>query len=983
MNRFMTIAIASLVIATASAVELSAQSSTVPTTYPAEVSKLTALAWQYRNQGDSGLNDAKALGQYVAQKYATDSAAGQVNWDDWSGLASAIAPYLPDATRTTMAQDLVQKFASTTDAVKLLTGGKLQGVASTLKALGQSASASSLCATWINSSDAYKSMTSDNLGDISGLVTGSDDASKSARQRLIDLVQTKYLADPAAARTVSCGNWNRIIRGFAGDLSADQVSQWIAGIRAAYPNSSDVWSGLKYSDITAIYYALEKLGDKDAPGFLAAFVNGGTSWQSWPAEELRGLIYDLCKGTTDACKTARSAVALRAQSAFMTDAAAVRKAGIVLWETIAGHMGQELSPDTRSAIASKLREAFATDQPTLAAMSAAEFQRLAGVLRQLGDTGVSALASSLVTGCTTWQSWKPQDVLCLAQLVGTGEGGTGARQALMSFVNGKLLVDATSTKSLAILDWGSLYHVLRGDFDPQTTNLWAAHLHEAYAPAAAGMTGTEFHMLLSMLQFCGDSGVPQMVETLVNGGTSWQSWDAPTVVRLAQIIREDYATDAGMAARGRLVGHIQNRILADVKSTQAVSLRSWPYLATLLAQQSADVRSADARALVTAFGGSSEALSALKADDFRALVDAVTSLDSKQASALVLAYLAGPDSRAGAPGELTVAVSLAAAGDKTAMTGMLADLDKQWQDQNAQTPIGWKDCQAIATAWRSLGNMPKAQDWAMKAYNVVLGTDEARISADVRTLANISSLLEHVKLTGTGKGYSGFAQAATRLIRDGQLDRSEEYLTMAIPLGTPETRQIVQNDLTDAGGALRLAAAKVLAWAYSEAGQIDDWRKTLDAKLGDSNLAGDEKARRLMARAYAESLASGEFSPLAGKKWLDDALVAASTEGVRLDVVETLAGGFAQIGRHDTALDFLDSVAGQFTSDDGASKIAALKDQIRQAKTQYAVAKTASKARQERAIQQAWISELQRRLAAAQSRGDNQEVQRLKKILGQ
>ena len=61
-----------------------------------DVAGLTALAKQYVARGVDGIDDCKALSAYVAQRYATDSAAGNVDWVRWLDMTLALSPYFSD-----------------------------------------------------------------------------------------------------------------------------------------------------------------------------------------------------------------------------------------------------------------------------------------------------------------------------------------------------------------------------------------------------------------------------------------------------------------------------------------------------------------------------------------------------------------------------------------------------------------------------------------------------------------------------------------------------------------------------------------------------------------------------------------------------------------------------------------------------------------------------------------------------------------------
>jgi len=67
---------------------------------------LKGLALQFRSQGTAGEQNLKLLAEYVASKYATESAAGPIEWNEWIDLAYILGARFPKDTQAAMGQDI-------------------------------------------------------------------------------------------------------------------------------------------------------------------------------------------------------------------------------------------------------------------------------------------------------------------------------------------------------------------------------------------------------------------------------------------------------------------------------------------------------------------------------------------------------------------------------------------------------------------------------------------------------------------------------------------------------------------------------------------------------------------------------------------------------------------------------------------------------------------------------------------------------------
>jgi hypothetical protein len=232
-------------------------------------------------------------------------------------------------------------------------------------------------------------------------------------------------------------------------------------------------------------------------------------------------------------------------------------------------------------------------------------------------------------------------------------------------------------------------------------------------------------------------------------------------------------------------------------------------------------------------------------------------------------------------------------------------------------------------------------------------------------------------LIANGKAFPAFATALARLARDGAVETEYPWWPGAM-LATPELRQAVRDQLVDAEGLPRLGVAKVLASAYGCYGETKAWCDFLEATIAKTQ--DDTKAMWLLARAYSESASMPEPDPLAGRKWFDQALAAAKSDGLRFRVVQDLVRGEMTCRQYKIASSLLESVAGQFASTQGAA-IDALRQAIVQGDYECRLAREQYFAASRAESRAAWEGEIQRRVEEGKQNGRPEEADRYSKML--
>ena len=649
-----------------------------------DVAGLTALAQQFAAQGADGVDNCKALAGYVAERYATDSAAGQVDWNQWLDLAISLGPYYPAATQTAMGTGIQQNLAPNEAAILQLTGDKLKKVGASLSRLGRNQAASSVCSTWTNGTTAWQSWGSHDLRVLAAWLIMGGDAGKPARLRLTGHVTSKYLADEAAMKSVPIADW----RGFA------------------------------------------------------------------------------------------------------------------------EYLGRDLSADNRRLWADKICDVFAKTPEAMAALKEGEPGGLIRALKALDSGREVEFSVMLVNGTTVWKIQDSKALACLAEfLADSGVAGKDARRRLAEHIKATYLKDKASVQSVRRWYWRRYVLCLGNDLTDEDRKLWAGKLREA-------------------------------------------------------------------------------------------------------------------------FTSSPEDMSKLTPRQFWFMAYAVSTLDAGEAPPMVLAWFnANKDNGFDAVSSLDLArIANVGKADKVGMAPVMNQFDTIWLARYNQGPLKSKTLYYIIDAWRVIGNRAKTQVWTMRAYEAALGTDEGVASVDANGLKLLGQMLLQAGLTGKGKEYPAFAVALARLAGQDKIpaDKWWRYQYYAAPLGTPQMRQTLQSELTDAEDNPRLVVARILAGAYRDAADRNNWLAFLDGKIAAPGISGDTKARWLIARAWAESIIPSQRSPLRGKNWLEQVLDVAKSSSLRIAAIEQLALGYAAAHKYAEGAVFLNSAAKRFTDAQTAAAIEAL-----------------------------------------------------------
>lgn len=379
---------------------------------------------------------------------------------------------------------------------------------------------------------------------------------------------------------------------------------------------------------------------------------------------------------------------------------------------------------------------------------------------------------------------------------------------------------------------------------------------------------------------------------------------------------------ARQSERAAVIESVQSGLLSDSSASVKVSLAQWKELVRLLrGELSAESRKGWAAKIRSAYAADDAALLGLSLSQVRDLVGVLEMLGEHDTAGQLAwqwfeSHHEDDGLSAGALASLASRGLQSARRSAAEKLAILEGLDKEWLAEDARVPFSASECGMIGRLWRLSGRAAKAREWAMRGYANSLGSEEAREAATSQTLTTVSYMLIDYGLTGRGKGHPAFAEVVARLGREGRLEAGWMQFYSA-PLGTADDRKVVRESLLDASGNPRLAVSKVLSLAYRSGGaeEFGQWLEYLAERATAADATGDGQSLWLLCKADAEPLVPRRRNVIRAKWWLDKALASAESERGRALALAELSGFFRELDARQAAIDVIDSVRDQFTTE--------------------------------------------------------------------
>jgi hypothetical protein len=514
------------------------------------------LLWAAQNlTGDDPAVAAarQSLISTVTSKYLSAGSVKSLTLGQWESLSGSLVSSLSEQAKAQWAAAITQAYAGSGETAVSLTAGDAEQLTSILNRLGAKDLAVSTVARLAKNSNAVQSMSFPDLIWVLGNLTGDAPAIKAGKQNIADLVTTKFLADPAAIRSIPCSQWEDLISCLTADMAVEQCSQWAGKIRAAYVQDATGLASLKqYSDLDRLINALSRLGEKqdDVNGIAATFVKSTTLWQSWPPGEVTGLATRIgALGELGA--TVRQSLITLATSKYVS-AGSGKSLTLGHWETLTGALAPGLSKEAKGQWAATIIQAYAGSGDTIGALTARDVEQLLAALGRLdaGDLAVDTVAK-LVNDSTAWQNWNLDSQQ--ARLIGTltapdkRESTKPARLKILERMTATYIPTAEEARKVPLKQWASLVMGLYDVMPEETSTLWAERLRGVFDNATlAGLANDaeQRNALLPAIAILDDKMKTGLALSWLKDRTLWQGAPIEALAALALAAYRDNRDEA-------------------------------------------------------------------------------------------------------------------------------------------------------------------------------------------------------------------------------------------------------------------------------------------------------------------------------------------------------------------------------------------------------------------------------------------------------
>jgi len=966
---------------------LAAVTALLPSTVPAEAAvpaewqtktpaELVTLAGQFAQAGTEGQTNRALLIEHLATKYIADATAIKtVTPAQWHALGESLAGDMTDETKAQWAGKLRTAFVGSTDALAAISYADFAPMAALLSRL-RDKGVPTLRSAFVDASTAWKTF---KPGDFAWLVWRMDrgQTGASARAKLVNHITTTYLKDAAAVKLLVPAQWGRTVNMLRGELSDGAKAQWIAALRSAYAGTNEAVAAMNAEGRKSLTSALRALGDKQANNLHATFIEESDGWKTYDAGKFLELVRAMGP-LGQVGSAARGRLAAHAKAKFLTDDQTARTMVPQRWVYIVRILAPSLSAADKTLWIARLRSAFAGTPDVFGALSARDRNNVSTALRVLGDKNTGDIKEAFVNGSTAWHSSDAGQLFDLLRSLGTSDTSLAAKGRIVDQITAKYAASDAAAIGVGISRWGSIVRSSRGVLSAKTMGIWATRLRSAFA--AKDMKARELFSLLGTLKSLGETDSVGFVTAWMAQRNSWQSWTVAEHAALAKTL----AGSQNAAAPLSQIEQVAVGRIADAEAMRTTGHRPWLRLVQVLApSMSAETEAAWALAMRQAFAPSAAALEALPARDCAGLMSILVALGDANAASLALTWLKGTNRNAWSEERLADVISaVAAAGsaDKTAVVNAMNELGTLALSGEMMVTDRLHICRAFVVAWVGMKDMGLAQQWAMRAYEIGVGTEAARAAATARTVSQVAGALKVAGLVGPDKSYPAYAATLARLAREGKIEvcALPWYAPQqALPIGTASTRETVQGALLDTEGNPRLAIAKILAWSYRNADALKTWRAVVDAELAKEAVTGDTRALWLMIDAYNRAIVPFEPAARWGIGSLTQALGCAQSEPVRLDVIRQIGIYYRQMKQPQAAVGVIESIKNQFTGD-ALAEVEAIRKGLAAAaaaaRAEHEVRERAIEARQRKTT----LARYRQALVVAEASGDERRAQKLR-----
>lgn len=748
-------------------------------------------------------------------------------------------------------------------------------------------------------------------------------------------------------------------------------------------------------------------------------------WKSLDIEGLANVARDLEGQKEDAAKS--QMVLLASYTAQEYQRLAKDHPASKAWPELARRWGGNWPEEMRKQLSTDMIQNHLSDDKAIAASSFDELNEYASAIFALGQTEPASLLWAKWTVLSEQMpSLSGENIIRLASLIrNAGDARPKASQKIIQRVTEVFLKDNASVLNMSSSGWRSLAGNLVQDMDSKQRDAWAERIQAAYVKQEINLDSVlDVENALAVLH----PGMDRVFIVTWMDGKTWTKWPGEHIARLASRLRWD-APEAKQR-RGEIISHFESKILGEAKTTQDVSGQDWSVLIDSTRQDlSPEQCDHWAKRIREGF-----LTKAMVSSELVCVESALNTLKLLAGQYFTYEWtLANEKTWQGWPGKDLSILAVHLAGNapkaeearrklvefvekkylvdpKAAMA--IEDVDwrrfvkanipymrlkqaSQWakvlgdmmiarNSKKGFTPNSMKDSTGVIFEFTNPVLLSEfIQKWGMKAYELSLGTPEAREAIDFYTLSLIGEGVLRAKWNNKTKDFPEYTEVLISFIEKGKISGDhhwEQYYYLAAPLSSEKNRLKVRKSLLDEKGQPRMGCVLILSYAYRDYGSFKDWLGYLETIVNDPDIDADTKAYRLLARGLAESIGRRLPSPRDGKAWFEHSLAVVESPEARLDITRKIIHSLEYIRDYQTAFILVDQMETKSPTKMKPA-VSKLRREVAERKIRAEVAEKERVQNQKLKMSRAHRGEIEKRLAKAREKGDSEKIHRYEKVL--
>jgi hypothetical protein len=501
--------------------------------------KPEALVWaaqQSKAAGDKGRTARQLLAAHLTGTYLTGAKAPLgLSGGAWAALAAALAGDLSDQDRAVWVAALRGAFLDDPKACEGLKVDEAVRLGAALAALGDR-EAPGVVPLWAERSGGWRKSPPAGLVPLAAALAAAGDPGRAVQRQVWQHLETTYLADAEAARSVSPDLWQRLAVPMGRSLPPDACKAWAARLRQVFLDDAASLASLDLAGVQRVATALQALGDGAASTAAATWIERTTAWRSEKPESLVAVAQAVSQaGTVGAA--ARDRLWEHLRDTYLADKAATRSVGLAAWSELAGLVGEGLAPSARRAWADRLQAAYAEDARALGLLGAGDLAVLGRAVSRLDPDRAAAWRVEWIGARTTFEDDNVADALTVLRDALASAGTAQEKNALLEKAETALLAK-DAAQPLSGQHLSAMVDVCASAGNRAKAQAWAMRAYQRAVGTPEARASVSLTGLLYLSWTLGDVGLlgkgrtyPDYAAAIVGaarragpGGPEWWHW---------------------------------------------------------------------------------------------------------------------------------------------------------------------------------------------------------------------------------------------------------------------------------------------------------------------------------------------------------------------------------------------------------------------------------------------------------------------------